>query len=127
MFLIISGIVIILVWFYILFIRPWALENYPETFGPWQQLENTLWLNSRQILMARLYWIGGILVSLHEIAAAAGYDLTPILQQASEWVPERYRGLVIGLGVLLTGVGIEWLRRVTTQPLSDNLDRGPQQ
>lgn len=127
MFLPVLALIIFVSWFYILFVREWAVSRWPDHFGPWYKLEEWLWLNSRQILIARLYWVGGILIGLHETLAQQGFDVTPFLVQIEEYIPERWRPMlapfIIPVFLGATGVLIEWLRRITTEPLDAKVDR----
>ncbi len=119
MFLIILGVMIFAVWSYILFIRGWMLSMWPDQVGWWHTIEDNLWAKSRTILGARLYWVGGVIISLHELAGAAGIDVTPITTQLSELIPPSYRGLALSLGAIATGIMFECLRRVTTVPVAE--------
>jgi len=123
MFLIIIGVIIFVVWAYILFIRGWMLSVWPEQVGWWHTIEDNLWAKSRTILGARLYWVGGIIIGLHDLAGAAGIDVTPITTQLASYIPEQYRGLALSLGVALTGVMFEYLRRRTTVAVADIGDK----
>jgi len=71
---------------------------------------------SKTVLVARLYALAGILVALHDMALpyVSTADLTPITAKLPNWF---WPVLII-----TTGVIFEWLRRVTTQPLSE---KGP--
>lgn len=121
MLFIIAGIVTFIVWAYVLFVREWAERKFPDSFYSKviHQAEDKLWLNSRQILVGRLYWVGSIVLAIHELAISAGYDMTPLTKEIAAFIPENYRGFALALALFLTGIGIEWLRRVTTQPLSE--------
>lgn len=123
MFLIILGVIIFIVWAYILFIRGWILTKWPDQVGPWLAIEDNLWAKSRTILGARLYWVGGVIVGLHDLAGAAGIDVTPITSQLSEFIPPAYRGLALSLGLAMTGVLFEYLRRRTTVPVAEIGDK----
>jgi hypothetical protein len=118
MILIILGAAIIIVWAYILFIRPRLIVKHPE-FGKFAKAEEALFAKSRTILAARLYWVGGLLVGLQQLAAQAGVDTTPVTNELAKMIPEGYRSLAVGVAMLVTGVGFEWLRRVTTSPIPD--------
>lgn len=67
---------------------------------------------SRTILAARIYALVGGLVTFHDMALpyVTGADLTPITAKVP---PVAWLGLMIGTGILF-----EWLRRITTEPLS---------
>jgi hypothetical protein len=127
MFLIVVGVVIFLVWFYVLFLREWLLAIWPERLTRWHEIENALWLNSRQIIVSRLYWVGGAVVGIHEWAAAAGFDFTPITQQITDLIPETYQKFVpvaVSLLLIITGWVFERLRKSTTEPLEAKIEMG---
>jgi hypothetical protein len=123
MFLIILGVIIFVVWSYILFIRGWMLAKWPDRVGWLFTIDNELWAKSRTILGARLYWVGGAVVALHDLAGAAGIDVTPITTQLAAYIPEQYRGLALSVGVIATGVLFEYLRRRTTVPVAEIGDK----
>jgi hypothetical protein len=119
MFLMVLGIVIILAWIYVLFLRPYLVAKYPA-FGKFSAIEQTLFDKSRTILASRLYSIGGALVALQAMAASAGLDVTPIVQELAKWIPEGYRSLAVGIFLFLTGLAFEWLRKVTDGPVGSS-------
>jgi hypothetical protein len=119
MFLIVIGVVIFVVWAYVLFGRSWMLEKWPDQVGYWHTIEDNLWAKSRTILSARLYWVGGVIIALHDLAGAAGIDVTPITSQISNLIPEQYRGLAIALASIVTGLLFEYMRRTTTVAVAD--------
>lgn len=110
--------VILLAWIYILFVREAMVAIWPDKFRWWHEnVEDKIWAQSRTLFIARLYWVGAILVSAHEALAAGGYDFTPLLKQISQFVPEEYRPIIVPAFLLLTGAAMEYLRRRTTSPL----------
>lgn len=109
----------VLVWLYVLFIREWMVERWPEKFTRWHAMEDMLWAKSRTILGARLYWVGGIVVAIHDMAASLGMDWTPIMTQITAMIPERYRELAAMTAVIATGLLFEYLRRITTTALRE--------
>ncbi len=78
-----------------------------------------LWDKSRSILASRLYWLGGAILAIHEVLANSGVDLTPVTDQLTAFIPERWRGLAMAVWLVSTGLLFEWLRHITTQPLSE--------
>jgi len=119
-FLLYCGIAVLVLWIYILFVREWLVDRWPDQFKWWhEQVEDKLWDRSRTILTARLYWVGSIVIALHEFFAQYGMDWTPITQEISKLIPEQYRGLALALMLGLTGIAFEWLRRVTTESLTE--------
>ena len=119
MFLIVIGVTIFVVWFYILFVREWMVAKWPDQVGWWHTIEDNLWAESRTILGARLYWVGGAIIALHDLAAAAGVDWTPILTQLTTLIPEQYRGLALAAAIAITGLLFEYLRRQTTTSIGE--------
>jgi hypothetical protein len=117
MLLIIIAVSVLVVWAYVLFLRPFLIAKYPTTFGKFAAVEGALWDQSRSILIARGYSLAGILVGLQGLASAAGVDVTPFITELGKAIPEGYRTLAISGFLILTGIGFEWLRRVTTKPL----------
>jgi hypothetical protein len=116
MTLIFAGLLIFAVWFYILFVRPFLIDRFPP-FGKFAAVERALFDRSRTILAARMYWIGGALLGIQQIAASAGLDATPIINEAAKMIPEQYRGLVVAVALFITGLSFEWLRKKTTTPV----------
>lgn len=71
-----------------------------------------------------MYTAAGAVVVMHDGVGAVffGQDFTPITSRAMDalHVAQDMRALVWGLFVSATGGLFEWLRRVTTQSLTDN-------
>lgn len=111
------AIVIVVAWAYILLRHP-LLDRFPR-LQAWHQIEDRLWANSRTLLIARLYTLGGIIIAIHDGLAQSGVNVTPILEQITSFLPEKYRPLGLALWVVLTGVVFEWLRHATSKPLSE--------
>lgn len=120
MFLILCGVVIVVVWAYILWVREWLEARFPDSFYTKiiHHGEDWLWSNSRTILAARLYWVGGIFVALHDMLAASGFDVTPFTTEVANLLPEKYRPLALAGLLMVTGIAFEWLRRATVEPLA---------
>lgn len=114
--LILAGIGILVVWAYILFVREWLVARWPAQFAKWHAVEDALWSSSRTILIARGYWLLGLLVGLHDLLAAEGFDWTPIVTQVGDFIPPGYRAPALSLFLILTGAIFEWLRHVTAAP-----------
>jgi len=115
--LILCAIVIVLAWLYIWVARPWLANRYPKV---WQWVDTAeAWLidRSRTLLIARLYWVGGIVICIHDKLAEYGMDWTPLVNQFTDLVPETYRPLALAGFLALTGIAFEWLRHVTREPL----------
>lgn len=119
MTLIIAGVFIFLVWFYVLFARDFLIKRWPDRFGKWHTFEDTLWSGSKTIIVARAYQLAGWLLGLQTMLAAAGVDTTPFTDQLAQFIPEKYRPLAVSGGMILTGLAFVWLRNRTTQPVAD--------
>lgn len=116
-----TAAVVTLYWFGL---RPW-LRSQPALAGVWvvvDKAEAALWARSRTILAARLMWIPGALVGLHDAVAALGVDWAPFTTQVLQLVPEAYRPLLPPLCAILVGLLFEHLRKLTTKPLEQ---KGP--
>ena len=115
--LMLCAIVIVLAWLYIWVARPWLANRYPEVWQVIDKIEAWLIDRSRTLLIARLYWLGGIFIAIHDKLAEYGFDVTPLITQVSDFVPENYRALALAAFLALTGLAFEWLRRATREPL----------
>jgi hypothetical protein len=113
----ISGIVIFVVWAYVLFVRPKVLAAFPTI----QTVEEKLWAGSRQILMGRVLQLGGLVVGVHDFVLSSGADPSTMLNEIAKFLPEQYRGLALAGVLFLSGIGLSWLRKVTTGPVGSSL------
>ena len=73
--------------------------------------------HSRQILIARLYVVAGVIVGIAPMFA--GVDTTPIWRRIFAFVPDDLAPLAIGAAIGLTGLLFEYLRTLTTASLDD--------
>lgn len=122
--LLISFVLIVLVWFYIMWGRDWLLKHLDGTkYDHYHQQLRQLWGASRTILVGRLYWLIGILMGLHEMAIAAGYDFTPIYTEIANLFPERFRPLSLAALLYVTGIVIIKLRAVTGRDYEKKIQR----
>ncbi len=120
MFLSFLAVVIVLAWIYILWGREWLVARWPTQFKWWhEQVEDKLWEKSRTVLVGRLYWLGGLVLLAHDLAAEAGLDVTPVLTQLGDFIPEKYRPVALALFLYLTGLAIVKLRKMTSKPLGE--------
>lgn len=102
---------------YAFWLRGW-LKQHPalkRLYDSIEPIEAKLWARSRTILSARLYWIAGTLIGLHDFAAPI------LLSSGLDWqsfVPPEYQRFypIVMIG---TGLLFEWLRRVTSEPLDE--------
>jgi hypothetical protein len=100
---------------YAFWLRGWlgqhpAFKPYYDWIDP---IAARLWSRSRTILSARLYWIAGTMMGLHDF-------VVPILLSSGfEWqafVPPEYQRFY-PLVIIATGLLFEGLRHVTREPL----------
>jgi len=120
MTLIIAGFVILILWVYILFIRPILIVKYPD-FGRFASWEQTLFQRSRSVLVGRMYQIGGWLLGLQTLLAASGVDTTPFTNELAKLIPDQYRPLAISLFMIITGIVVVKLRKM----IGDSGDTAP--
>jgi hypothetical protein len=116
-FLSITGIVIFVVWAYVLFVRPKVLAAFPKI----AEIETKLWAGSRQVLMARVMSLGGVIVAVHDWVMASGADTSSLLHEIANFLPEKYQPLALAGVLFVGGVALEWLRRVTDGPVGSSL------
>jgi len=122
-FLMVSGLVVFVAWAYILFLRSKVLAAFPKLGA----IELTLWNGSRQMLMSRVLSLGGAVVAVHDFILQSGADGSTLLSELATFIPEQYRGLALA-GVLFTsGLGLAWMRLVTTGPVGSSLPTPPTQ
>ena len=100
---------------YAFWLRGW-LKRHPafKPYYDWiEPIEAKLWAKSRTILSARLYWVAGTLIGLHDFVA-------PILLSSGlelhAFVPPEYQRLY-PLVMIATGLLFEGLRRATSESL----------
>lgn len=105
---------------YAFILRP-ILREHPwfDPIYDWlEPVEARLWAKSRTILVARLAWVPTALLLLHDTVGAWALDASPILSRLLGGIPDDIRPQVIAALVGLYGMAVEWLRRVTTEPLA---------
>ncbi|WP_375790865.1 hypothetical protein ACE102_33660 [Bradyrhizobium sp. vgs-9] len=115
--------VVAVVAFYAIWGRQWLKKQ------PWAQkffalvdpLELTLFKKSETILVGRLLWISGLLVTVYDAAAVfiSSLDLTPLTTRIFDWlqVPLDMRNLLATAFIGILGLLINQLRMATTKPL----------
>lgn len=113
-------IVAIITW-YALAGRRWLkTTSFGTEFLAWvEPVEIALYRKSETLLMGRLLWVGGFLVTAYDSLAvmAAGLDLTPITSRVFSFVPEDLRGIVVAGSFGAIGLIISWLRKRTSKPI----------
>ena len=116
-----AGIAIFVAWAYFMFGRPFFERRYPNAFARINTIEAALWKNSKTILAARFYWVGGLVIGAHDWLAQSGYDVTPMVNEIAAFIPEQYRPLVLAAFLFFSGLLFEWLRWLTTSPVVDDV------
>lgn len=115
----VSGIVIFVVWAYVLFLRPRVLVAFPKL----EAFEIKLWKGSRQVLVARVCSLGGLLVALHDWVLASGADTSSLLHEIAAFLPEKYQPLALAGALFVGGLALEWLRKATDGPVGSSLPK----
>jgi len=108
---------------YALVLRPW-LKGRPwaqRFFDRIEPLERRLFKKSETILVGRLLWIGGFIVTAYDGLAVfvSGLDITPLTTRIFDWlqIPQDMRSLAGTAFIGLLGLVINRLRKTTTKPL----------
>lgn len=123
-FLFIAGIAVLalLLW-YALRGRAWLQEKaWAKGFFAWiEPIEIALFKKSETILIGRLLWLGGLIVTFYDGLAvfARSLDLTPLTTRIFDLahVPLDMRGMVTAALVTALGYLINWLRKRVTKPV----------
>ncbi len=115
------AVLIAVVVVYVFVVRPYIREMpWCDPYFDWiEPIEAALWAKSKTVLTARLAWIPSGLLLIHDTVAAWALDATPILSRALSSIPDDVRPLVITAAFGIYGLVVEWLRRVTREPLAD--------
>lgn len=108
---------------YALVLRPWMTKQpWAQKFLAWiEPVEISLFKKSETVLMGRLVWVGGLLVSAYDALSvfASSLDLTPLTTRVFDLlhIPPDLRGLTASAAVMGIGLAIVRLRKTTTKPL----------
>ncbi|MDI3563568.1 hypothetical protein [Bradyrhizobium sp. Arg816] len=115
--------IVVLVLVYALALRPW-LKKQPWAqgfFASVDSLELALFKKSETILVGRLLWIGGLLVTFYDGLAVFVHslDITPLTTRIFDWlqIPPDMRNLSATAFIGVVGLLINRLRKTTTKPL----------
>lgn len=115
--------VFILIAVYAIWGRPW-LKNQPWAqgfFAAAEPFEIALFKKSETILIGRLLWIGGLLVTFYDGLAVFVHslDITPVTTRIFDWlqIPPDMRNLTATAIIGIIGLMINRLRKTTTKPL----------
>jgi hypothetical protein len=99
-------------------LRPWLSVRLPGVYAKLDSIEAVLWQRSRTLLATRLTGLASIVIGINDALAAAGADVTPIINTVFARVPDDFRPLII----TVFGVGVAWLfgrLRKLTAPVPD--------
>jgi hypothetical protein len=108
---------------YAMFGRAW-LKRQTWTagfFAAIEPIEIALFQKSETILIGRLLWVGGLLVTLYDGLAVflSSLDLTPVTTRLFDFlhVPTDMRSVAATAFITAMGYLINWLRKRTTKPV----------
>lgn len=98
--------------------KPWMAGFFAFV----EPIEIWLYKKSETMLVGRLLWVGGLLVTAYDAiamfaAGLVGFDLTPITSRVLSDVPADLQPLVVSFSFAGIGALIGWLRKRTTKPL----------
>lgn len=117
------AILIAVILWYALRGRAWLKErSWTHAFFAWiEPLEIFLYQKSETILIGRLLWLGGIVVTFYDALAvfARSLDLTPLTTRIFDFlhVPLDMRGMVTAALVTALGYLMNWMRKRVTKPV----------
>ena len=97
------ALIVFLAWAYIFFGRPLLMNRFRTLWGYIDPVEDWLVDRSRTLIVARLYWIGGIVIAIHDTLASYGMDWTPLVNEVTNLIPEQYRALALAGFLAATG------------------------
>lgn len=116
--------IIVLVLVYALALRPW-LKTKPwaqVVFTKIEPLEIALFKKSETVLVGRLVWLGGSVVTIYDGIATYFSNMSwePLTTRVMDLlhVPQDLRGLTLSATLTGLGLAIVHLRKRTTQPLT---------
>lgn len=117
-------IVIFIAWFYVMWGRDMLRARLTGTkYDTYMSFADTFWMQSRTVLVGRVYWLVGILIGLHEMAVLAGFDFTPVYRELAGIFPEPLRPFIPSLIMYATGILIVKLRKMT---MDETQKKGPE-
>lgn len=122
-FLIPAGVIVALLVAYAMFGRKWLKkQSWSAGFFEWiEPFEIAVFQKSETILVGRLLWIGGLLVTFYDGIAIflSSLDLTPLTTRLFDFlhVPPDMRSVAATAFITALGYLINWLRKRTTKPL----------
>lgn len=115
-----TAVIVVAVW-YALKGREWLkTKSWAQGFFAWiEPTEIALYRKSETLLVGRLLWVGGLLVSAYDSVATftPGLDLTPVTNRLLSGVPDDLRGMTVSVMFAAVGLAISRLRKRVTQPI----------
>jgi hypothetical protein len=109
--------------FYALALRPWLKNQaWAQRFFAWiEPIELALYKKSETVLLGRLVWLGGAIVTLYDgfLAYFGSINWQPLTTYIfnTMHLPPEMQGLALSVLVTGLGVAIVSLRKKTTKPL----------
>jgi hypothetical protein len=122
-FLLVLALIVALAFLYALVLRPWLKKQSWSQgfFTAIEPFEIALFKKSETILVGRLLWVGGLIVTFYDGLAVFVHslDLTPVTTRVFDWlhIPPDMRNLSATAFIGLVGLIINRLRKTTTKPL----------
>lgn len=115
--------IVVLLLVYAIVLRPWLKKQaWAQQFFAWiDPLEAALFKKSETILVGRLLWVSGLIVTFYDGLATFVHslDLTPLTTRIFDWlqIPPDMRNLTVTAFIGIVGLIINRLRKATTKPL----------
>jgi hypothetical protein len=122
-FLLVLALIVALAFLYALVLRPWLKsKSWTEGFfAAIEPIEIALFKKSETILVGRLLWVGGLVVTFYDAIAVfiQSLDITPLTTRVFDWlqIPADMRNLTASAVIGIIGLIISRLRKTTTKPL----------
>jgi hypothetical protein len=122
-FLLVLALIVALAFLYALVIRPW-LKKQPWAQGYFTAIEPyeiALFKKSETVLVGRLVWFGGLIVTAYDgfVAYFSTLNYEPVTTRIMDFlhIPTDMRGFTLSAFVTALGLAIVRLRKTTTKPL----------
>jgi hypothetical protein len=122
-FLIVLALIVALAFLYALVLRKW-LKTQPwaeKFFSAIEPFEIALFKKSETVLVGRLVWFGGLLVTAYDgfMAYFSSLNFAPLTTRIMDFlhIPQDLRGVTLSAFVTALGLMIVRLRKTTTKPL----------
>lgn len=122
-FLLILALIVVFAFVYALVIRKWLktktwAQGYFTAVEPF---EIALFKKSETVLVGRLVWFGGLMVTLYDgfVAYFSSLNFEPLTTRIMDFlhIPTDLRGFTLSAFVTALGLAIVRLRKTTTKPL----------